>query len=241
MTKHDVVSKVQKLFELSKSSNPNEAALAASKAREFLSKHNLTMADLPADEIRNALHVVETSVEAGRLLRSWVKGLLVRVAEGFDCEHIIRRSRESKPVLSFIGTDTDTRVATSTFRFLYEELNRLADEALPGLKLTNGRCNTNALRYAYLEGAVVRIGERLREQTARIKDLEEHMCKDLVPAKRQVIHDYMRTNFTWIRKESGKKRSVSALAFTKGYTDAGSIDLRKEEDSHRADTMLDTG
>ena len=50
MTKEQVVSKVRKLFELSNSSNENEAALAAAKARELLSRYNMSMADLPTEE-----------------------------------------------------------------------------------------------------------------------------------------------------------------------------------------------
>ncbi len=38
MTREQVALKVRKLFELSNSSNENEAALAAAKARELLSR-----------------------------------------------------------------------------------------------------------------------------------------------------------------------------------------------------------
>ncbi len=59
MTKEQVVSKVRKLFELSNSSNENEAALAAAKARELLSRYKLSMADLPTDDMKTAVSVTE--------------------------------------------------------------------------------------------------------------------------------------------------------------------------------------
>lgn len=229
MTKEEVLSKVRKLFELSKSPNENEAALAASKARELLFRYNLRMADLPEDDMKSALDVTEAGVEAGKLLRNWVKGLLIHVAEGFDCSHIIRRRTGCNPVLSFIGTDADTRVAACTFQFLCRELNRMADSALPRLRREARGWSTGALRFAYLEGGVKRIGERFREQTREVKEAEQRTCKDLVLAKERMIRNYMNSTFTSIRKEYGRTRTVSSLAFEKGYKDAERVDLRPGE------------
>ena len=170
MTKEQVVSKVRKLFELSNSSNENEAALAAAKARELLSRYNLSMADLPTDDMKAAVAVTEASVGVGRVVRNWVKGLLIHVAYGFDCEHIIRRRHASNPILTFIGTTADAEIAVYTFRFLFGELNRLVDRSLPKLKRENRFWSTPSLRYAYLDGAVKRIGERFQRQTEKIRD-----------------------------------------------------------------------
>lgn len=226
MTREEVLSKVRKLFELSKSPNENEAALAASKARELLSRYNLCMADLPDDDMKSALDVTEAWVETGKLLRNWVKGLLIHVAEGFDCRHIIRRRTGCSPVLSFIGTEADAAVAACTFQFLCRELNRMADCALPRLSREARGWNTGALRFAYLEGGVKRIGERFREQTRDVREAEMKTCKDLVLAKDRMIRKYMNATFTSIRKEYGRRRTVSSVAFEKGYKDADRVELR---------------
>ncbi len=227
MTRHEVISKVRKLFELSKSSNENEAALAAAKARELLSRHNLSMADLPAKEFESSLEVIEASVETGRLLRNWVKGLVVHVAGSFQCSHIVRRRRGSTPLLSFIGTPADAEVAAYTFQFLFQQLNGLADKALPRLKRENPAWSGNALRYAYLDGAVRKIGERLHEQTRNIHEEEHRACTALVLAKDQMIRQYISGNFGNIRKEYGTTRYVSARAYQKGYCDAERVRLRQ--------------
>jgi hypothetical protein len=225
MTKEQVVSKIRKLFELSNSSNENEAALAAAKARELLSRYNLSMADLPADDMKSANAVTEATVEVGRVVRNWVKGLLIHVASGFDCEHIIRRRHDSSPILAFIGTAADAEIALYTFGFLYRELNRLVDRALPRLKRENGFWSTSSLRYAYLDGAVSRIGERFRSQTETIKDAERRECKDLVLVKEQMIRSYMANAFPHVRTERAKRRVISAGAFEQGYRDAEAIRL----------------
>jgi hypothetical protein len=122
MTKEEVLSKVRKLFELSNSPNENEAALAAAKARELLARYNLSIADLPTDDANSTLTPTEISVCLGKAVRIWLKGLLLHVAEGFDCQHILRRRYGRDTVLSFIGTPADAEVAIYTFRFLYRQL-----------------------------------------------------------------------------------------------------------------------
>lgn len=227
MTRQEVIVKVRKLFELSKSSNENEAALAAAKARELLSLHNLSMADLPAKEYESSLEIIETSVETGRLLRNWVKGLVIHVAGSFQCAHIVRRRRGAIPLLSFIGTPADAEVAAYTFQFLYQELSALADNAVPRLRKENPCWSANALRYAYLDGAVRRMGERLQERTKNIRQQENRVCTALVLAKDRMIHNYISGNFGKLKKEYGTTRYVSARAYHKGYRDADRVPLRQ--------------
>jgi hypothetical protein len=226
MTKEQVISKIRKLFELSRSSNENEAALAAAKARELLSAYNLTVADLPLDRMHDHLGIVESNVHMGKVLRTWVKSLMLHVACGFECELIIRRQRGKDPIPSYIGTVADSQVAAYTCTFLYQELNRLADKALPQLKRENRGWHTTSLKNSYLEGAVNRIGERFREQTQAIRNVEKQTCKDLIPAKDRMIRTYMQKNFDCIRKEYGKSRTLSLTAFKQGYDDAASVDLK---------------
>ncbi|MBI5572514.1 MAG: DUF2786 domain-containing protein [Desulfomonile tiedjei] len=226
MTKDEVLAKVRKLFELANSPNENEAALAAAKARELLCRYNLSIADLPTDDMKTTIAATEKSVAAGKVIRNWVKGLLIHVAQGFECDHVIRRRHGSSPILTFIGTPADAEVAVYTFHFLYRQLDRLVDRALPALKRENRGWSTAALRYAYLDGAVKRIGERFQEQTRAVRAAEYRGCKELVLAKEQMIRDYMADAFPRIRTEYGKRRAVSVDAFEKGYGDAGAIRLR---------------
>lgn len=226
MTKEEVLSKVRKLFELANSPNENEAALAAAKARELLGRYNLSIADLPTDDANNWLAPTLASVRIGKIVRNWVKGLLFHVAEGFECQHIIRRRRGADTILSFIGTPADAEIAVYTFQFLYRQLHGYAERALPGLRRENGGWSTSALKSAYLDGAVKRIGERFSEQTQSIRAAERRGCKDLVLAKERMIKDYMAAAFPSVRTEYGKRRVVSAGAFEKGYYDAGTINLR---------------
>lgn len=225
MTKQEVIGKAQKLFQLAGSSNEHEAALAAAKARMLLAKHNLTMAEVPSREIPGLVSVIEASTTAGRVLRNWVKGLLIHVAEAFECEHVIRRRKGCAPVLTFIGAAADAEIALYTFRFLMRELERLADEAVPRLKRKSRGWSATALRYAYLDGAMKRISERLKERASQARETEQRCCTELVLAKRHMIRNYMQHEFGNVKMEYGRTRSVSATAFREGYTDAEKVSL----------------
>jgi hypothetical protein len=226
MTREEVISKIRKLFELSNSPNENEAALAAAKARELLSKHNLSMADLPTDKMDQAFTVIQASAQAGKVLRHWVKGLLIHVARGFDCEHLIQRSHGTNPLLTFIGTAADAEAALYTFEFLHRKLHQFVELALPQLRRENRGWPAASLRYAYLEGAVVRIGEKFEERARQIKDAERKVSTALIVVKERAIKDYMAERFADIYVEKSKKRTVSAGAFEKGYRDGDRLDLR---------------
>jgi hypothetical protein len=226
MTRNEAVSKIRKLFELSKSCNEHEAALAAAKARELLSAHNLTMADLPADEAMTELGVSESCVTAGKTLKTWVKGLFLSVAEGFDCRHLVVRRYDQEPLLTFIGAGADPEVAAYSFRFLYTGLNRLADLAVPELKKRNRGWHGASLRYSYLDGAVLRIREQMLARMEPVREEERVTCTDLMLVKDSLIEDYMTDRFPFIHMERSKsKRWVSADAYEQGYQDAGHIDL----------------
>jgi len=136
--------------------------------------------------------------------------------------------------------DTDAQVAAYTFQFLFRELNRLVDKALPQLKRENPGWNGASLRYAYLDGAVRKIGERLQEETREIRVTEKKICTDLVVAKEQLIRNYMESNFASIRKEYGRRRVVSVKAFKKGYADADNIHLGPGIKSNDKEQLLET-
>ncbi len=236
--KEDVISKVRKLFELSRSSNENEAALALAKAREMLSKHNLSMADLTLEEMRNSIDITSAAVVAGKVLRVWIKALIFHVAKGFQCEHLIQRRYEEPPLVLFIGTSTDARVALQAFCFLYRELNELADRALPQLKRESRDWSASSLRYAYLEGATVRIGEKFSEETRQCRTVEDVKCRDLILAKDHMINNYMRKTFPGVRKMHDKPRSISVNAFEKGYHDARDVTIRPDRPDQHQEPVL---
>jgi hypothetical protein len=227
LTKDEAIDKVRKLLELSKSPNENEAALAAAKAREILSNYNLSMADLPIEEIRATLDIMEKTVEEETILSIWIQNLLVHVCQSFDCTHIIA-NQKGKSRIIFIGDSADAEVAAFTFEFLKMEIKRLCSESLPLLvKQLGKKWSPRQLEESYFEGAVHRIGEKLRKHVEKIKKTESEKCTALILLKEDLLEEYLEKKFPEWNYAQREQKSGSPEAFAKGYHDADAIQVRK--------------
>jgi hypothetical protein len=227
LTKNEAIDKVRKLLELSKSPNENEAARAAAKAREILSNYNLSMADLPLDEIRATLDIMEKEVDEDPTLRMWIQNLITHTCKGFDCTHIIANKRSGTKVI-FIGDELDAEIAASTFEFLKKEIRRLCSESLPLLvKHLGQEWTPQQIEDSYLDGAVYRIGEKLQKQIDKIKRAEVEKCTSLILLKEGMLEEYLEKKFPeWNYAERVESNSVLE-AFAKGYQDANVLQVRK--------------
>ncbi|MCK4536921.1 MAG: DUF2786 domain-containing protein, partial [Desulfuromonadales bacterium] len=122
MTGHEkIIDKIRKLLALSKSDNEHEAALAAARAMELLSKHNLNL---------NEIDLQDPGVKAGKASSKtyarpqlWMAHLVNAVAAAFDCSSYHNRwSHET----TFVGVGADPDVAAFTFSYLFHTIKKLA-------------------------------------------------------------------------------------------------------------------
>ena len=120
------------------------------------------MADLPTNEMIGLVSATEAAIQVGKILHNWVRGLLIHVGRWYECEHIIHHRRGRNLTLLFIGAAADAEIAAYTSQYFYAGEQKLLEKALPPLKREHRNWSTAALRYAYLDGAVKRIGERLK-------------------------------------------------------------------------------
>jgi len=150
-----------------------------------------TNLQVPLDEIRATLDIMEKAVDEDATLGIWIQNLLIHVCRGFDCTHIIAKRKEGTKVI-FIGDEADAEIAASTFEFLKREIRRLCSESLPLLVKQLGRKWTpRQLEESYLEGAVHRIGEKLQKRIDQIKKTEAEKCTALVLMKEDMLEEYL--------------------------------------------------
>ena len=132
MTKEEVIAKVQKLLRLSQSPNENEAALAAAKAKEFLSQYNLTEIDIN-EETGKVEFVKEFSVQI-LVLNEWVDRLSEAVARTYNCRvFVIFANKEihgdEGTFLVFMGEEANAKIACYMLAYLIKTVDRLAEDA----------------------------------------------------------------------------------------------------------------
>lgn len=78
-----IIDKIKKLLALSKSDNPNEAALALQKAQALMQEHNITMGRISLSDITGAFIPSQFSISR---LKPFESDLVINIAKLFQCE-----------------------------------------------------------------------------------------------------------------------------------------------------------
>jgi len=114
-----ILDKVRKLLELSKSSDPNEAANAARHAQALLTKHRLSQEDVLEEE-RGIFEVDDTT---GTSAPFWEILLINIIAHVNECKML--RSSFS---FHLVGAKKDAELVDYLFKFFRSEVNRVKTE-----------------------------------------------------------------------------------------------------------------
>lgn len=110
-----VLEKIRRLLMLAKDpSNEHEAALAAEKARELLTKHNLSLKDVELGSIASG----ERHVQMGARVERWLWVLAKAAAELVDSETLVIRFGPGDNVIAFCGIPQNVETAEVTFGYL---------------------------------------------------------------------------------------------------------------------------
>jgi hypothetical protein len=157
-----ILDRVRKLLALSKdANNPNEAALAAARASELMTEHNLSEAMLvtgekPVERIINDFQV--GAEKKGRSKRvAWKISVASAVAKTFGATLWTQGGN-----IKLFGRESAVQAASYTTQYLWTEVERLAKAALAEHRPVRAKAFGNSFRL----GAANEISRRLREQHA---------------------------------------------------------------------------
>lgn len=133
--KDRILEKIQKCFALSKSSNPNESALALRQAHKLLEKYNLTMSEVELSDISNEDSFIRKSA-----IKHYESTLAVVIANAFDCvasfKDVYDKRLKRKIVIVFSGYSSDVTVANYAFEVLFRQLKQARKEYLKSIRLS---------------------------------------------------------------------------------------------------------
>ncbi|WP_051445028.1 DUF2786 domain-containing protein [Desulfocurvus vexinensis] len=179
-----LLDKVRKLLALAGSDNEHEAAAAAAKAQALLAEHNLSLADVPADETGTSAWTAEHRTR--KCLEKWAHRLAFHTAEAFGCQYF----HDCNGRTSFVGCGADPEVCAWTFGYLYRTLLRLGSRYMgrpDSRRRFRGSRSKNRARAAYLYGLAQTVGQRLQAQSLITPATEAA----LVPLKDTAIQEAM--------------------------------------------------
>ena len=130
----DIVKRIRKLLDLSRSSSDAEAALAASRAADLMRKHALTEAEIRLTDGRAAEAIVEGDTISAKKRIAYQNVLAFAVAELYGCkawnhlEWSMASSRQSRATVRVMGRESAVQAASYTSQYLIREVDRICDE-----------------------------------------------------------------------------------------------------------------
>lgn len=167
MTYDEALQKAVKLLRLSQSSNPNEAALAASKAQEIIDRYQIESTALNLDGQAPDEPIKDFNadpLEPGRKLDSWKWRLFLVIGKANGCKGYL----SGRGGIAVVGRPSDVATVRYFFAWLVQEVNRLAERDCRG----NGRTYANNYRH----GVIDTLGQRLNAQR---RETQEQMRKEI--------------------------------------------------------------
>lgn len=197
-----LLDRLQKLLALSGSPNPHEAALAAARAQELVSRHRLEgwlAAEADPDPITLGR---EVPLEVARRTRKWKSYLASVLASANGCvAWVERRGREE--AICLVGRQRDREVVQA----LWDGLVKRVEWA----SATAGAGRDRHWHEAFRVGLAEQIGERLREGAAVAHEALEATALTVVDPAR-AAHEAALDRFVAEHLGRGKGRSLTVDA-----------------------------
>ena len=171
MENEKIIAKIKKLFALAEN-NPSEeeAKAAALKAQELLAQYHIEYADVEEIDLDRVEELDEVIVDVPA--KKWKYTLANIVAKNFRCKHFFY----GKQRVVFYGHQTDAKIASETFKYLFNMGNRL------GMRLyneaRNAYRNTSNIYNSCVLGFCRGIEQALAEQSRALMVIVPEDVKD---------------------------------------------------------------
>ena len=141
-----IKDKIKKLFALSKSSNPNEAAAALAMAQKLMEEHGLIKTDIPTLDVNED----EATRSSGNKPPAYEIHLAVSIAMAFGCRVMLNQKYDMDDLVlrntyKFIGIDYHPQIASFIAAVLFRKLKRARTDYLKTLYRVKSR-NTKIRR-----------------------------------------------------------------------------------------------
>lgn len=125
MDRNKVLSKIQKCMNLSKSSEPHEAAAALRQAQKLMEAHSISKDDL--DRVGYSSEKVFVPIQANKKLPAALARLVILVRKAFGVEAVMGREvrvSDLSYTVTYIGPDHRVAMASYTHTVIFRAMNK---------------------------------------------------------------------------------------------------------------------
>jgi len=223
-----ILDRIRKLLAMaSDSASPNEAAIAAKRARSLMDKHGISL-----DEIREKSNFGEGTVGANRkFVAIWEQSIAIAIANYNDCIAGYKYSAGGYKTIEFRGYLADV----SMCEFLFVMITQAAIKMAATVSVVNGRYNAR-LGTQFKGGYSAEVVERLKALTEERKQDLISTGTDLMIIKLdQVMEMFGGPSYTKVRKQvATQDDAIEAARAGRDYGKRVNIQACFDERSHRS-------
>lgn len=211
-----IIQRIKKLLSMAEDvSSPNEAMIAARRARSLMDKHQITKDDIATTEDNQFLESIakrQTSVRKQWLLNLWSAAGMLN-----DCEPVVSGSPFVKYM--FRGFKADSIVAKLTMDYLVETCDRCCAKST-----AFGLSEKNFFRLGFSEAVQERVREILKERAK----LKTSKGKGLIVSKHDSIVAHFGDLPTLKQRETREPTYDELEAYEDGWENGNKVGLDKQ-------------
>jgi hypothetical protein len=241
--KESILKRIQKLLKMSedKGASENEAMLAAKKAQELLSEHNLSRSDIKDDsQVEN---IERETFDAER--ENWQGWIQSATAKLYFCQYFSKTGFDSNykriNQAVFVGRKSNRIVAKSMCDYFINTVKRLADkefESVPGSKSA-----INKMKRAFILGCATRLQKRINERFNEIAPPYEGIQNpDSLPMlyqnEQKAITDWLRNQGVRVVQKKSSFNVRDREAYSRGKQKGNGIGLDTQVNNQTRSRML---
>ncbi len=157
--KEKALDKIKKLLRLASSSNPNEAALAMSRAQKLMQEHGIESDDPELAGVND--HVIK-AISKAKSPAQYFSVLTRAVANAFGCEFYFQPTFKNMEVV-FIGHDERPKIAGYVFAVLERQLSKARKEFIEALSNRMKKQNKTKRADQFCEGWCIGVYRKIEE------------------------------------------------------------------------------
>ncbi|WP_417880344.1 DUF2786 domain-containing protein [Vibrio sp.] len=164
-----ILEKIKKLLRLSQSSNPNEAALALSRAQKLMKEHGI---ESNAPELAGVNDFTINAKSKAQKPSKYFGVLAHSIAKAFGCEFYFQPTFTNMQIV-FIGHEERPEIASYVFTVLERQLNKARMEFLKTLSSRMKKINKTNRADQFCEGWCMGVYQKIEAFALSEKESEE--------------------------------------------------------------------
>ncbi|MEV8215806.1 DUF2786 domain-containing protein [Leifsonia sp. NPDC077715] len=166
-----ILRKIKRCMDLSKSSNEHEAALAIKQMQALMQKHGFNEKHVLATGVVENKHELDVRKNPAQ----WVLNLHSSIAQALDCASIVRHwDKDWNIQLIFIGVEPAPEIASYAFEVLYKKIKQNRSDYIQDKLWRYKRSNKTKLADAYCTGWVQNVYAKIKNLNPNL-EIEERI------------------------------------------------------------------